>query len=569
MMIKNINEVKITLLLITIFIYGAKTCSRSHAEVIEKDSCPADENYRSVPCSLYLAESTIKNGGLGLFAGVPTPRGVPIGPSDIAIHLVDFPTKNTSPLVQQFLESYVHDGHVTGGQFEGQHVLACLPGIGMIANGKSESFNAIPYRPDVNEADVPRTFSPGAGAISHYYNMSFFALKDIHAGEEIFVKYTDADDSKMNDDNTKSGQESKATTPTDKISLEWLAEHGICMDNLVAKKSKRKDLGRGAVATRFIPEGEIITTSPLLIIDDKNVFNTTRKIKTKKKLTKGKQLILNYAFGHTNSTVLLYPYGPIVNFINHESNNPNAQIRWSTRMNKPEFEEDWQNKLTANDINTLPPASLMIDYVATRNIYADEEIFIDYGLHWENAWKKHVQDWSPPPNAEAYAPSYVMDDVVSKIRTVEEQQIHPYPDNLMTACFYRYTDYLYSPEREKNTNIDTNKEATAVKWRATRGIFNFDYLRPCKIISRTDNVIIKEGTDPQSLYMVMIQNRRSLPKEEKIPKNEKHIVSHVPRHAIRFADKLYTTDQHLENAFRNPIGMPDGMFPNGLINARE
>ena len=48
---------------------------------------------------------------------------------------------------------------------------------------------------------------------------------------------------------------------------------------------------------------------------------------------------------------------------------------------------------------------------------------------------------------------------------------------------------------------------------------------------------------------------------KRIPSHEKQIVTHVPREAIRFSDKLYTTDQHLEYAFRHPIGMPDDIFP--------
>lgn len=43
--------------------------------------------------------------------------------------------------------------------------------------------------------------------------------------------------------------------------------------------------------------------------------------------------------------------------------------------------------------------------------------------------------------------------------------------------------------------------------------------------------------------------------------NLKQLVHKVPRKAIRFTDKLYSTDQHLENAFRHPISFPDHIFP--------
>ena len=37
-----------------------------------------------------------------------------------------------------------------------------------------------------------------------------------------------------------------------------------------------------------------------------------------------KQLLINYSFGHENSSLLFYPYGINVNYINHNSKSPNA-----------------------------------------------------------------------------------------------------------------------------------------------------------------------------------------------------------------------------------------------------
>jgi hypothetical protein len=58
-----------------------------------------------------------------------------------------------------------------------------------------------------------------------------------------------------------------------------------------------------------------------------------------------------------------------------------------------------------------------------------------------------------------------------------------------------------------------------------------------------------------------MKNRRGLKPEEVIPNGSLHIVNGVPRSAIRFMDKYYTTDQHLENAFRHEIQIPDEYFP--------
>ena len=42
------------------------------------------------------------------------------------------------------------------------------------------------------------------------------------------------------------------------------------------------------------------------------------------------QLMLNYLFGHPKSDLMLLPIGPMVNFINHNRQQPNAVIRWHT-----------------------------------------------------------------------------------------------------------------------------------------------------------------------------------------------------------------------------------------------
>ena len=61
-----------------------------------------------------------------------------------------------------------------------------------------------------------------------------------------------------------------------------------------------------------------------------------------------------------------------------------------------------------------------------------------------------------------------------------------------------------------------------------------------------------------------MRSRRGTP-----PLPKRHIVSKVPRPAIRFTDKMYTTDQHLQQAFRHWIGMPDEIFPQAWRDEKE
>merc|ERR1712032_856471 len=48
--------------------------------------------------------------------------------------------------------------------------------------------------------------------------------------------------------------------------------------------------------------------------------------------------------------------------------------------------------------------------------------------------------------------------------------------------------------------------------------------------------------------------------------NRSKRVSNVPREAIKFADKPYTTDLHMIGAFRQPIGIPDDIMPDAWKN---
>ncbi len=78
-------------------------------------------------------------------------------------------------------------------------------------------------------------------------------------------------------------------------------------------------------------------------------------------------------------------------------------------------------------------------------------------------------------------------------------------------------------------------------------------LRPCVVMDH------HVGNDGELLYTVRIFNRPGLSPSTRVPTGKPHIVTGVPRFAIVFSDKLYTSDQHLENAFRQEIGL--SIFP--------
>lgn len=192
----------------------------------------------------------------------------------------------------------------------------------------------------------------------------------------------------------------------------------------------------------------------------------------------------------------------------------------------------------------------MMELVALRDIEKGDEILLDYGSHWVDAWVGHLQQWSPKLGDDTYTPSYVMDDAIQVLRTEQELQNSPYPANVFTSCYYRYSDNKVEAERLANADDDT---VTVFRWKQTRGLFQPQNLRPCKVMERDE-------LDTTLQFKVQIMNRPGLAATERIPKGQVHVVSHVPRNAITFSDRIYTTDQHLENAFRHPIGL-GSLFP--------
>ena len=507
---------------------------------------------RQPPCRIYLAESTVPDAGLGVFSGVDMPRGAPIGQPDVIIQLPDPSPAHTDGL-SLLLNDYLWDGQETGGQYEGIKTLSVIPGIGMAANGHIHLYNALPFRPDVDECGVARTKSPGAGAFTHYHNYSFFSQKPIASGGEIFVNYgsnwfREREGRKMISPITDDGSD---TADKHTRSVDWLEENGICLDNLQPGISKIKDAGRGAFARRFLPKDSIVAPVPVVQITKKDALRTVR-VKADDSVEEGWQLLLNYCFGHPQSSVLFFPYGNGVNLINHGAEKANVILRWSNSTQHRG--KDWPESMSVDELKRTNKAGLMLEFVALRDIHPGEEIYCDYGNEWVQSWKEHKRLWKPWSGpTSSYSPSYIVDDVAQKIRTQKEQKEYPYADNLFTSCFYRYSD---NAGAEGSTSDGDKVETTAVKWELKRGIFDLSNLRPCTILKRDQT---HDGK--HYLYTVLIRNRYGLREEERIPKGVMHVVNFVPRHAIRFSDKIYTTDAHLPNAFRHEIGLPEGVFP--------
>jgi hypothetical protein len=100
--------------------------------------------------------------------------------------------------------------------------------------------------------------------------------------------------------------------------IDWLNEHGLCLDGLRVAPSTIPQAGRGAFATRKFVKGEIISPVPVVHIERQALQMYQENDDNFIENHGEQQLLLNYCYGHPQSSILLFPYAPAVNFINHD-----------------------------------------------------------------------------------------------------------------------------------------------------------------------------------------------------------------------------------------------------------
>ena len=481
--------------------------------------------HKRVPdeCTLVMARSGLENGGWGLFTLTPRIKDEVLNNyGDVVIQITD-PNPHTAAGMSRLVWDYVWEGQLLSGHYEGfQRVYSALPGIGSLANGRTKGYNAVGGYPTEGNLGLDRDSSPGAGAFTHYGNYTWTASQDLDAGDELFVNYGG---DWMKERSLNDGTVWKRTVSD-------LRQFGYCLDNIAPGTSLIEHAGRGAFATRDLEQGSVIAPVPLLSLSRSSL--EILKERQDGTVEKSTQLLLNYCYGHANSSILLFPYSNGVNLVNHNSSQANVKLFW------PEGSERIAHSLNAK---------YMLEMVALRDISKGEEIYLDYGIEWEEAWKMHADSWRPDPtDVKHYARKMNADARFSLIRTLEEQRIDPYPESIFTSCYYKLVPDAIEKLKTSKQSVGTYDPSMI----APRN------LRPCLVIQRR-GIHASPSRKEERLYTVHVLNRPTLDAEQRIPRGHQHFVV-VPRSAIIFSEKTYTSDQHLVNAFRKEIGLGDA-FP--------
>lgn len=338
-------------------------------------------------------------------------------------------------------------------------------------------------------------------------------------------------------------------------SMEWIEEYGTCGDHLTAGPSTLPQAGRGAFASRFLAADTVVAHLPLIHVSDRGRL-TMYQLETKSKSHKpsrskgvlGHQILLNYCYGHGESTLLLCPYGPMVNYINHNSTQANVKLRWADPQRGNHMPELLEHSI--EQLDTDATAKLAFELVALRDIDPGEEIFLDYGDEWDQAWREHVAKWQQyvkdhrdevasytsarQLNANKRTPLYTEFDQIESPK---------YPSNVEIRCEKVFLDNDDWEDFAANNTIDAYLRT------------HRDELLPCEIL----RVKLIDG---QLRYTVVM--REEDPEDDSLLVN--HLEEHLPREAIRFVDKPYTSDMFLLNAFRHDMRIPDDMFPRAWRN---
>ncbi len=375
----------------------------------------------------------------------------------------------------------------------------------------------------------------------------------------------------------QAGGSLRYSEPNTLRTLEWLQTYGRCMDNIRPGASTIPTAGRGAFATRAIPQGGLVAPVPLLQIVHDAVFDMYADYSDTEPY--GRQLLYNYCLGHPASTLLFWPAGMAASFINHHHTKVNAKMAWSNHtFHRRHWFQQTPEELYAEENLYL---GLLMEIVATKDIAAGEEVFLDYGNDWQAAYDAHVQEWNNKrKDIPAKWPLRALDlnDMYRRQPFPTEAELvkEPFPEQVELRCFL----VVRTPAAEEGMEPTWQGKPVRV-WVDSKDSTTMDgeNLSPCTIVERIDLSLTDDGkkkktkknhknkggsagattaTLANGLYNYTVRWGDKDTADDAII-----MVKQVPHDAIIFIDKPGTSDQHTIKPFRHYISIPDDVFPQG------
>jgi hypothetical protein len=176
-----------------------------------------------------------------------------------------------------------------------------------------------------------------------------------------------------------------------------------------------------------------------------------------------------------------------------------------------------------------------------------QEVFLDYGDEWETAWKYHVGNWT-----------------VSNETYLSAAHYNNFPEIRLPTAFELLVNPLENMQLTVSSAFAEGKWKDHVKSGGTYDEFvlkNPVYREDCSILRYRE---AKDGTILYTAAIVYEKERNDSEdsdSEDDANEDDINILVDMPREAFLFYDLPYTTDMHLDNAFRHEIRIPDELFP--------
>ena len=327
--------------------------------------------------------------------------------------------------------------------------------------------------------------------------------------------------------------------------LDWLTQHGHCVDGLREGASAIPNAGRGAFASRSFRKGSVVTTAPLIQIPNKQVLTMYETKPPRLPMIKESrrdlnkplhsQMLLNYCWGHPESDLVLSPYGVMTSLINcapEDGKGANVKLQWSTASTHDEWRQ-----IPLNEWSQESSTGLAWDFVALKDIAEGQEVLVDCGAEWYHAWNEQQNSF------------------VSHHMSADEWNSIAEPDQQPSLLELNPVDYHIQCLR-----------CLAVE----QGI-----LRPSrrlvggKVNDFIDCEPLLSVTSPMTgmKYYVM---RISIHQQErgKLPICAIRQLWHVPTYALRLTDSPAARSDLQPWSFRHEMIIPDDLFPELWKNRR-
>lgn len=201
---------------------------------------------------------------------------------------------------------------------------------------------------------------------------------------------------------------------------------------------------------------------------------------------------------------------------------------------------------------------MVLDIVATRDIAPDEEVFIDYGVEWENAWFKHAANWKNPCNSKTKS-SMEVKWMNHESRRFDPENF-PWTDETMSVCRNANGQRIHIVDKMSQTT-STNSHGNLVTHQFSDIDYNhigFNYTKPNG--SRMPCRILSANREKKTFDAVFFTEEES--KADGL--EDAKVLIRVPELAasnVEYVHRPFKSDMHLKSAFRHAIKIPDDVFP--------